>query len=53
MPSGYQPLAQSIDEESDVGDSSLQGSSPAQPTRVQRARPSPIDLSKLDNAFKR
>jgi len=56
MPSGYQPLAQSIDEESDVGDSSLQGSSPAQPTRVQRAqraRPGPIDLSKLDNAFKR
>jgi phosphatidylinositol 4-kinase type 2 len=55
MPSGYQPLSQSVDEETDVGDSSLQGSSPTQPTRALRRahRPGPIDLSKLDNAFKR
>lgn len=52
MPSGYQPLAQSIDEESDVGDSSLQtGRSGRGLRRAQR--PGPIDLSKLDNAFKR
>jgi len=55
MPSGYQPLSQSVDEETDVGALSLQGSSPTQPTRGQRRvhRPGPIDLSKLDNAFKR
>lgn len=55
MPSGYQPLSQEADEEADVGESSFQGSSPSRPPReVQRAhRPGPIDLRKLDNAFKR
>ena len=55
MPSGYQPLSQFVDEETDVGDSSLQGSSPIQPTRGPRRVPRPghIDLGKLDSAFKR
>ena len=49
MPSGYQPLAQSIEEEADVTDSNLQTG-----RGLRRAhRPGPIDLSKLDNAFKR
>jgi hypothetical protein len=52
MPSGYQRLVQSVDEEAEVGASS---SSPTQLTRgVRRApRPGHIDLSKLDTAFKR
>jgi hypothetical protein len=52
MSSGYQPLAQSIDEEANVGDSTWQGSSPTRGSR-RAHRPGPIDLSKLDNAFKR
>ena len=45
----YQPLAQSADEEADVSEGL------SQPTRgLRRAhRPVHIDLSKLDNAFKR
>ncbi|KAI0645541.1 phosphatidylinositol 3 and 4-kinase-domain-containing protein [Trametes meyenii] len=50
--SGYQPLAQNAeDEEADVSEGLLQ----ARPTRGLRGaqRPVHIDLSKLDNAFKR
>lgn len=51
--SGYQPLLQDIeDEEADVSE---ELSSQTQPARgLRRAgRPVHIDLSKLDNAFKR
>jgi hypothetical protein len=46
--SGYQPISQSIEEEADVGDS-------LPTTRGLRrvGGPGSIDLSKLDNAFKR
>lgn len=52
MPSGYQPLTQSIEEEADVGDSNLQTGRSGHGLR-RAHRPGPIDLSKLDNAFKR
>lgn len=48
--SEYQPLAQSIDEEEDVAESLHTTST----RTLQRShRPAKIDLSKLDNAFKR
>lgn len=55
--SGYQPIAQSVDEadhEADVGEAS--SSRPLTSTRGSLRRPSrsgSIDLTKLDNAFKR
>jgi phosphatidylinositol 4-kinase type 2 len=49
--SGYQPLSQSLHEETDVGEG-LSG--PSQPSSARRiTRPGNIDLTKLDNAFKR
>jgi hypothetical protein len=57
--SGYQPIAQSIDEvdEADVGEGNQASSSrPLTNTRgsLRRpGRPGSIDLTKLDNAFKR
>ncbi|KZP34488.1 hypothetical protein FIBSPDRAFT_9716 [Athelia psychrophila] len=55
MPSGYQPLSQSANEEADVGDSSYDAPSPGRPIRELQglSRPGAIDLSKLDTAFKR
>lgn len=55
MPSGYQPLSQSADEEADVGGSISQRPPSSRAARGLRRshRPGPIDLSKLDNAFKR
>lgn len=58
-PAGYLPIAQSIDErdeEEDVGESNQASSSrPITKTRGLRrpGRPGSIDLTKLDNAFKR
>lgn len=52
--SGYQPIAQSIEEidEGDVGE--VDNSSSSQPPRGRRpGRPGSIDLKKLDTAFKR
>jgi hypothetical protein len=57
--SGYQPLAQSVDEadeEADVGQvNQSDPDRPLTPTRAQRraARPGSVDLNKLDKAFKR
>ncbi|KAF8893365.1 phosphatidylinositol 3 and 4-kinase-domain-containing protein [Infundibulicybe gibba] len=50
--SGYQPLSQSIEEEQDVGDL---GQAPSNATRGQSrsGRRGSIDITKLDNAFKR
>ena len=54
--SEYQPLAQDVDDnEADLGDSLPTPVTAAAPSRqLRRAqRPGHIDLSKLDNAFKR
>lgn len=51
--SGYHPIAQSIEEEADVGEG-LPGLTPSATRGLRRTnRPGNIDLSKLDNAFKR
>lgn len=52
--SGYQPLAQAISEETDVGEaeqSAIDGASSRGPRRLGRR--GSIDLTKLDTAFKR
>ncbi|KAF9071700.1 phosphatidylinositol 3 and 4-kinase-domain-containing protein [Rhodocollybia butyracea] len=49
--SGYQPLAQSAEEEEDV-DVTEEIPQPS-PRRLRRPRPGHIDLTKLDTAFKR
>jgi phosphatidylinositol 4-kinase type 2 len=52
--SGYQPLSQSVEEEADVGEGVQPSPSTRRLSRRLRApRRGSIDLSKLDNAFKR
>ncbi|KAL0956588.1 hypothetical protein HGRIS_002726 [Hohenbuehelia grisea] len=52
--SGYQPLAQSVDEEADVADDNQPPQAGPSTRGIRRAvRPGSIDLTKLDNAFKR
>lgn len=59
--SGYQPIAQSVDEadhEADVGEGNQASSSPSRSLANTRGvrrpgRPGNIDLTKLDSAFKR
>ncbi|TRM69794.1 phosphatidylinositol 3 and 4-kinase-domain-containing protein [Schizophyllum amplum] len=50
--SGYQPLAQAVDDDDALSDEEASLPSPSRRGR-RRARPGSIDLKKLDNAFKR